>query len=722
MLQRRGLVDAVMTQDVDAIMFGSGLTLRDWSKEGKAKSNTAPTHVSVFDLEKLKEISRGLEPEGMILVALLSGGDYDQEGVTGIGSVLACEIARAGFGADLLDLIRTKDEEGIQEWRERLQCELETNESGYFKIKRKSVKIPEDFPNRKILHYYMNPAVTDEAELAQLERKWNDIWGADIDVQVLREYTGATFDWRYKPGAWHFVRNLAPALLPDRLRRATAGSLITSESQITERRRHFDSDGLPELRVTMVPADVVGLDLEAERDSPEYLAGLAAAAEEEYNENVVEDGGDDVAVPASTTKKRKTAPWRPWNPEKMWIAESLVELGARKHVERWNQIQWEIENDAKTFATRKCAKKKTEKQKSMPGGMEAGALDKYTVATKSISRIADPMKTASDPESAAFDNLLAPVEEPLPLSPTRPRANTKSRRRIRSPSKLKPATRLERGSSPLIPDQFRVSRRNQGEQPEPLSLTTPANLVGAGLNKDDDPFTSTDKLSRPPTSSPVDTTLQKAKTRSTLQTNSTQSIGSESAPQTTQEPRLISKDPFSRTMMESTARQDSFEDLRPDSLSPLESDAGSDDQALEVLPLRDTLRNITQRSPKRRAKQGQPPAKHKPSTSSPGKTERPPGDFFKPYVKSAELPQPQPPTLPPPKPRSQHAGFTAVPPELSTGLESMLTVASQLSVIPRSSLPGTWKEIESGSALRSPVIPSEASRPPRVSIVDLTAD
>ncbi len=161
-LQSKGLVDAVMSQDVDAIMFGSTLTLRDWSKEA-SKHNKSPTHVNVLDLPRIKSLS-GLDPEGMILVALLSGGDYDEAGVAGIGSRLACEIARAGFGSDLLELVRKSDEDGIREWRERLQFELETNESGYFKVKRKSIQVPDTFPDRKILGYYLNPAVTPDDE------------------------------------------------------------------------------------------------------------------------------------------------------------------------------------------------------------------------------------------------------------------------------------------------------------------------------------------------------------------------------------------------------------------------------------------------------------------------------------------------------------------------------------------------------------------------------
>lgn len=424
MLQRKGLVDAVMSQDVDAIMFGSTLTLRDWSKEA-SKHNKSPTHVNLLDLPRIKSLS-GLDPDGMILVALLSGGDYDEAGVSGIGSTLACEIARGGFGSDLLELVRRSDEDGIREWRERLQFELETNESGYFKIKRKSVKVPETFPDRKILGYYLNPAVTPSDELPRLERKWLEAWQSEIDIPAMREYVSDTFEWLYKPGAWKFVRVMAPALLASRLIRNTAASDIHSHHQITERRKHFVSDGIPELRVTVVPAEVVGLDLDAEEDSPEYLESLAA---EDEGQDDGEAGNEEApgVVPSSPSKRRKTPPWLPDVPEKIWIAETLVEIGARGHLEEWRRLQEEIENDPKKFATRKVRKQKD------TGGMPTGALLNYVVAAKASSH------TVSG----------------APSSPSK--ASVAARRMPRTPTK--PASsRTEPIRSPTVKDFFDISK------------------------------------------------------------------------------------------------------------------------------------------------------------------------------------------------------------------------------------------------------------------------
>ncbi|KAJ4306653.1 hypothetical protein N0V88_000017 [Collariella sp. IMI 366227] len=48
LLEQQGVVDAVLSEDVDTIMFGCRKTLRNWSAEGTKGSKT-PTHVSVYD-------------------------------------------------------------------------------------------------------------------------------------------------------------------------------------------------------------------------------------------------------------------------------------------------------------------------------------------------------------------------------------------------------------------------------------------------------------------------------------------------------------------------------------------------------------------------------------------------------------------------------------------------------------------------------------------------
>lgn len=362
-LQRQGLVDMVMSQDGDAIMFGSNLTLRNWSKEG-ARGNKEPTHIDLLDLKKIKD-GPGLDPAGMILVALLSGGDYNQQGLPGFGVHVACDIARAGFGPDLLEAVKNSDEDALRDWRERLEYELETNESGYFKKRHKTLKIPTKFPDQTILSYYTDPAVSTTETLRILAKKWQMDWKAEIDIASLRAYTGDTFDWQYKPGAWKLVRTLARPLLAHRLQNGLADRLVNAVSQFHERREHYTTGGIPELRLSVVPADIVGLDLEAEPDSPEYLASLEAEQEvdEEFNE-VNEDEPSGTQSPS----KPKKAVWSPYVPEKMWLPETLVELGAPVLREEWNQIQRDkLEKRAKP----------TRKSKPVKPAKEVDRIDRY---------------------------------------------------------------------------------------------------------------------------------------------------------------------------------------------------------------------------------------------------------------------------------------------------------------------------------------------------------
>ncbi|RMZ76049.1 hypothetical protein DV737_g4996, partial [Chaetothyriales sp. CBS 132003] len=428
LLQARGIVDMVMSEDGDAIMFGSRVTLRDWSKEG-TRGSKGPTHVNMLDSIGIKERS-GMDPDGMILVALLSGGDYNPEGVAGFGPALACEIARAGFGQDLLELVRSGSEADISAWRERLQFELESNESGFFKRKHTKLKIPDTFPDRTLLGYYTNPAVSDDKDLKELERKWMGTWDSEINICRLRDYVGQTFDWLYKPGAWKFVRGMAPALLAYKLRLGMAEQHLRTADQITERRQHFVNGGIPELRITAVPADVVGLDLDAEEDIAEDVERLAALQIEDGAGECAGEGGgeadggglpdDEMPTSTQTVAKQKSPPWSPTNPEKMWIPETTVKLGAPAIVEEWEQIQRDIYADAKKFATRKTKAAKSKRATAAPK-----PIQQFFTVSKPVAKATLASPKTVGPGSAGGDKK-AVVSDAHPLVARPRRAATKT--------------------------------------------------------------------------------------------------------------------------------------------------------------------------------------------------------------------------------------------------------------------------------------------------------
>ncbi|RHZ51724.1 hypothetical protein CDV55_103136 [Aspergillus turcosus] len=397
-LQRAGVVDAVMSNDVDALMFGSTLTVMNFSKES-GSGTSAATHITCYrmcgDSDYLSNVT--LDRAGMILFAMLSGGDYLPSGVPKCGSKLAAEIARAGFGADLLDIIRSDGPEldmKLEEWRERLQYELDENESGYFQTKHKAVRIPESFPDRTILSYYAKPVVSSPQDIEVLKSRLMNAWDQEIDVLELRRFTADAFEWNYRSGARKVVKLLAEPLVSYRLRLQKspspfAGNSTLSDSnvqmlqKIYKSRTSFSTDGLTELQLEIVPIDVVGLDLLAEEPNPPIPSQettIVSGDEEEDVEVYTE------ATVQSPTKKRTAKRFDPYAAEKVWIFETIATIGLPEVVQSWRKEQAE-----KASAPKKSSNRKTGPKKKGPidPGMKRGSILKYGTLTKQRSDISE---------------------------------------------------------------------------------------------------------------------------------------------------------------------------------------------------------------------------------------------------------------------------------------------------------------------------------------------
>jgi Holliday junction resolvase YEN1 len=400
LLQREGIVDAVMSEDVDTLMFGSGMTLKSWTAEGSQKS---PTHVNVYRSEETKEKS-GLDTQGMILVALMSGGDYIVEGIPGCGPKVACDAARAGFGKDLCDLAARKDAVGLKVWRERLQHEIKTNESKLFSRRNTKLVIPDDFPNREVLGYYTHPCVSTTDKLDKLRDSLE--WDQDIDFVALRAFTMDAFDWRCLGGAKKFIRNLAPAMLVRELRlrsdQLTAIDTVVQEAQekslisaIHGKRNHATTDGELELRISFIPQTLVPIDLSIEDPDDDFVP---AGGAEEQSEAESDWGAlpnstqadEDEEAPTSPTKKRNFKPYYPDQPEKLWVLRNFVKVGCPLLVELFENPP----RDAKAFfkarrqakeAAKKdgAASKKKVTRKKKGDDMPANALLQFTAVVKS---------------------------------------------------------------------------------------------------------------------------------------------------------------------------------------------------------------------------------------------------------------------------------------------------------------------------------------------------
>jgi holliday junction resolvase YEN1 len=425
LLQREGLVDAVLSEDVDTIMFGCGRTLRNWSSEG-SRGNHTPTHVTVYDAKATKEGKSGLDREGMILVALMSGGDYITEGIPGCGIKVACEAARAGFGESLCKLSRT-DTTGLSKWRENLAHELQTNESKHFRIKHKALQIPESFPNKEVLGYYTHPIVSSATRLAELKDAIE--WDGGIDVAGLRMFVAEAFDWTHKSGARKFIRGLAPALLVSKVRsRAnrrdsgfddtvyTAMNEMELVREVCGTRKHFSTDGVPELRLVYHPANIVGLDLDAEVDESEDYGrdGLAPLGIDENPQTYRSENESDGScrTRSRSPKKRNATNYDPTEFQKIWVPETIAKFGIPLMVEDYEEA---LRNPRKTSKL-----KLTSKKSAANGGMPKGALDRFVTIIKPASEVQNarsPKKLYSVSQDLP-PAYLAPVLNDLPPSRT----------------------------------------------------------------------------------------------------------------------------------------------------------------------------------------------------------------------------------------------------------------------------------------------------------------
>ncbi|KAG5939796.1 hypothetical protein E4U59_002875 [Claviceps monticola] len=466
LLQQHGIVDAVLSEDVDTIMFGCTKTLREWSAEGKAAGS--PTHVSLYDVHAMNLEALGLDREGMVLVALMSGGDYLPEGVPGCGIKVALEAAKAGFGKSLCRL-KASDDAGIQAWRSNLVHELQTNESKFFRTKHMAMIIPQDFPNLEVLGYYTHPVVSPESSLPGMRHKLDR--KRDMQLQALREFTRATFGWDYRTGATKFVRSLSRSLLVQKMtEEADADATARHVKSVLGQRTHFSADGAPELRVSYIPHEVVPIDMAKEVDEiiPYSRRGLALNSIDEFETAGIETGAVEESSKGSDITKLDSA----------WILEGLVKASAPSAVQQWQDDQHakaekaiakaSKASKAKTKTKTTAAKSKSTKSSS---GMPRGALDPFYKTTKASStRQQQSVLSKLPPEPSSSHSLLsnAPRRPAVSASPSK------------QPSLQTGKTSVKRASSALkVPDSSpSLAPRSIGVRPEPevilISSSPPA--------------------------------------------------------------------------------------------------------------------------------------------------------------------------------------------------------------------------------------------------------
>ena len=155
------------------------------------------------------QLTRG----GLILIGLLSGGDYHQAGLSRCGPGIAHGLAKCGFSDDLLKATQNLSGDELPDflttWCEDLCDELHTNVRGHLGSKRPALAkaMADSFPNIEVLLSYTNPIIstTDAGTCCTHTQPW---WERKPDLGKLAHLCELHFEWGLKDVIIKRFRNI----------------------------------------------------------------------------------------------------------------------------------------------------------------------------------------------------------------------------------------------------------------------------------------------------------------------------------------------------------------------------------------------------------------------------------------------------------------------------------------------------------------------------------
>ncbi|KAG6854265.1 hypothetical protein C0991_008958 [Blastosporella zonata] len=455
-LNRIGIIDGILSDDVDNFLFGATTVIRNASNNlsgnrsnpvlnaaGKDDKN----HTKVYRMSDISvhpdiRLTRG----GMILIGLMSGGDYHQGGLNRCGTITAHGLAKCGFGDTLYQAASnmTRDElkTFLIAWRHELCHELRTNAQGYIGRKQPSLAnaVPSDFPDIDVLLSYTNP-ITSES-MGRAENNLKLTWSKEPDLGKLAATCEFYFEWGYKEAIikrfrtviWHSAvlrilrravlnldaKSVGGALPPATPRKAgkpprepigTPSKMIAkhfsslnlggpsdSEDDDDERlivkihseRKHVSTDEILEYRLEIAPAQFVRI---AE-------SGIKGTRSPEGPDEWADDDDED-----GDGKGGKKPPPDPESHIRVWMPACMVRLVEPRLVEEFEAVQ----EKKRSKKTRK-ARGKTE-TKAVVTDDDGSELDDPPVAKPKKKVIStQTAKTTTDDDGSELDDL--PVLKP----------------------------------------------------------------------------------------------------------------------------------------------------------------------------------------------------------------------------------------------------------------------------------------------------------------------
>ena len=282
MLQKLGLVDGVLSDDVDALMFGARKVYREWGQVGasgtRESGGSTTDFATCFEAADVQSTCR-LDAPGMALVALMSGADYSTTGTALCGIKTAVECAQAGYGQSLQACATSQERSA---WRSRLQKALQTNHTGEFSRRNPRIVLGEDFPDLDVLALYTTPVVSDLATAQQRAASLD--WWPEVDCAALETFCADRFDWTGREGQERLRNTLCLPYLLYCSRRAHHANQVQSGTSTEAARQGVAIRGHKEelltdgatrqlMRLELRPNDIVPLRHVPVEGSPQDAVG-----------------------------------------------------------------------------------------------------------------------------------------------------------------------------------------------------------------------------------------------------------------------------------------------------------------------------------------------------------------------------------------------------------------------------------------------------------------
>ncbi|KAH0365917.1 hypothetical protein KCU65_g5716, partial [Aureobasidium melanogenum] len=402
-LNELGIVDAVWTDDGDALMFGAKVLIKE-HREGRG--NTAKKSdilVRIYRADVIEQKHR-INRQGLILFALLSGGDYDTKGLPGCGPMAALEAAQFDNGRLGKILCETP--------LRQLHCFTESLRDYFQTPGSRSVYVPPGYPRDLHVKNYREPKVSTPEQANDLRGLKNG-WYVPIDEAKLRPFLLHMFNFNTK----EYLRHILPILLTKELVQTTPETIdknLVFELQMVQKRgRDHNADCL-ERQMTFNPKKCTELNLWKQPDDEDWAEGFdpTSPVEAELLEYILVN-----ALGQAEMQRLKQLTSQP-KLRKRKTTDTEPELDSQTSVQS-------------TDGTAKSAQKKQEKVTA--GGEDAtsstnssGTASKPTTKRKSTKRHGKTIETNKEAESTEPEAPTPPVKKGFQL----PRAL------VRNPSML----------------------------------------------------------------------------------------------------------------------------------------------------------------------------------------------------------------------------------------------------------------------------------------------